>query len=517
MPQLPAPNPDNRKDYLFQRFFEIVPGFLTWVTLVGCVVLSIFAPIWAAIFIIAFDFYWLLRAIYVAIYSVIAYRRMQQWIVIDWMKKLKSLEGYDKNWRNVYHAIILPTVNEGVEVIGPAIEALYNSNYPKDKIIVVLATEARTGEEAIRKAKILEEKYGDKFFAYFTSVHPDKIPGEAKTKGANATYAAKRLKEFLDEKNIDYENVVVSAFDCDTCVHPQYFACIAYNWVTHPNRARISYQPLPMYHNNIWDTNAFVRVIVTGSSFWHMIESIRPERLVTFSSHSMSFKALVEVEYWPVNVISDDSIIFWKCYLYYEGDYETVPVFLPVSLDAVLAKTYARTIINQYKQKRRWAYGIEDFPLVARGFLRSKKIRLFDKFRHMFIMLEGHHSWATGSFIVILLGWPTIYFGGDEFRQTILAHNLPNVLRDLMTFAMIGLITSMFLSLLLLPPRPARYSRKKYIWMILQWVLTPIIAIPLGAVPAIDAQTRLMFGRYFVDFWVTDKVRKEEASPCQII
>lgn len=508
MLQLPVPNPDNRKDYFLQRLFEIIPGFFTWVTLIGCVVLSIFAPIAAAIFIIAFDFYWLLRAIYIAIYSVVAFRRMKRWTKVNWLEKVKSLEKFDKNWQDLYHVVILPTVNEGIEVIDPAIEAVLNSNYPKDKIIVVLAVEERVGEPAFLKAKILEEKYKDKFFKYLTSVHPDGLTGEAKVKGANLTFAARQVKKFIDEEQLDYENVVVSAFDCDTCVHPRYFSCLAYHWIINPDRARASYQPLPMYHNNIWDTNAFVRVIVTSSSFWHMIESIRPERLVTFSSHAMSFKALVEVDYWPVNVISDDSIIFWKCYIRYEGNYRTIPIFLPVSLDAVLAATYFKTIVNQYKQKRRWAYGIENFPLVMRGFLKSKKISLFDKFRHTFIMLEGHHSWATGSFVIILLGWPTIYFGGETFRQTILAHSLPGILQKLMTLAMIGLVTSMFLSLFLLPARPPRYSKKKYVWMILQWVLTPIIAIPLGALPAIDAQTRLMFGKYFVDFWVTDKVRK---------
>lgn len=508
MISFPTPNPTNKKDKRLQRLFEIIPGFFTWVTLIICVLLSFTAPLWAAIIIIVFDFYWLFRAVYIAIYSVVAYRRMRQWKKIDWFERVRSLKGYDKDWKSLYHVVLLPTVHEGIEIIEPAIESILNSNYPKDKIIVVLAIEDRVGEPAHQKAKFLEEKYKDKFYGYITSVHPDKIPGEAKVKGANLTYAAKQAKKLIDEKNIPYEDVVVSAFDCDTCVHPQYFSCIAYHWVINPDRSRISYQPLPMFHNNIWDTNAFVRVIVTSSSFWHMIESMRPERLVTFSSHAMSFKAVVEVDYWPVNVISDDSLIFWKCYIGYEGDYRTVPIFLPVSMDAVLAETYTKTIVNQYKQKRRWAYGIEDFPLVMRGFLKSRKIRFFDKFRHVFVMLEGHHSWATGSFIIVLLGWPTIYFGGEEFRQTVLAHNLPNILSNLMTAAMIGLITSMLLSFLLLPPRPTRYSKKRYIWMILQWCLTPIIAIPLGALPAVDAQTRLMLGRYFVDFWVTDKIRK---------
>ena len=78
-----------------------------------------------------------------------------------------------------------------------------------------------------------------------------------------------------------------------------------------------------------------------------------------------------------------------------------------------------------------------------------------------------------------------------------------------MNLALLGLIVSMFLSLMLLPPRPAKYSRKKYIYMFLQWFLVPITAPFLGAMPAIDAQTRIMLGKYFGEFWVTEKVRKK--------
>ena len=33
----------------------------------------------------------------------------------------------------------------------------------------------------------------------------------------------------------------------------------------------------------------------------------------------MSFKALVEIGYWPVDMISDDSAIYWKAYIHYAG------------------------------------------------------------------------------------------------------------------------------------------------------------------------------------------------------
>ncbi len=423
-----------------------------------------------------------------------------------------DIKNKDKfiDWRDVFHVIMLPTANEGPEIIEPAIEAVKNSNYPLNKIIILLALEEREPKEKRdQKEKILREKFGGLFYDFLVTVHKV-APGEMKCKASNTSYAAKELKKYLEKKKIPLENVILSNFDCDTQVHPQYLAALTYAYVTEPDRLRRAYQPLPMYHNNLWDTIAPVRVVVTGSSFWHMIESMRPDHMVTFSSHSEPFKTIVEVGYWPVNVISEDSVIFWKCYDYFDGQYKVKPIYLPVSLDAVLGNNYWHTIKNQYKQKRRWAYGIENLPLLARAFLKNNKISFLKKLKHILEMIEGHHSWATAPLILALLGWLPLILGGERFNELTIAHNLPFITRNLMTLAMIGLVVTMFLSFLLLPPRPAKYSPKRYVFMFFQWFLAPFIAPFLGALPAIDAQTRLMLGKYFGEFWVTEKIRKKD-------
>jgi hypothetical protein len=561
--KFPDPKTENPKEHRIQRILEIIPGVLTWITLLGMVFFSMIVPIWVAVFIIIFDIYWIFRTIFIAYFSVEGYRKLARGKKIDWwercqnisnpenyaklikekinqykeslkeksilkkkerkiikkelknqnsyleeVKKLEKIKDQILDWRSIIHVILFPTAGEGPEVIEPAIQAIADSNFPKEQFIVILATEEREPEEKrIKKINYLTEKFRGVFRDFIVTTHLV-AKGEMKCKASNATFAAKKLVKYLEEKNIDFKKVIFSNFDCDSVVHEQYFAALTYKYITDPKRLQRSYQPLPMYHNNLWDTNAFVRVIVTGSSFWHIFQSTRQEGMVTFSSHSEPFDTLYRVNFWPVNMISEDSVIYWKCFAYYNGDYKVEPIYLPISLDAVLAENYWKTIVNQYKQKRRWAYGIENFPIIMRSIGPNRKIRLWKKIKVAFEMLEGHHSWATASFILAILGWLPLIFGGEQFNQSVLAHNLPLFTRYLMTLAMMGLVVSMSLSFLLMPPRPKKYSKWKYISMLLQWALVPISAPVLGALPAVDSQTRLMLGKYFGEFWVTQKIRK---------
>ena len=505
----PSIKTTNKKDYYIQRSIEVLPGIITWSFLILSIYLSFKLPLSIAIFIIIFDLYWMIKVFYITVFMIFGYRRIKIWEKIDWIKKCEEVSEEEgvPNWKDIYHLVIIPTYKEGIEILEPSLDSLVASDYPNDKIIVVLAFEERAGSEAIERAKILEEKYSDKFFSYLTTFHPDGIAGEAKVKGANTSWAAEEARMFLSEKNIKNENVIVSTFDCDTCVHLKYFSCLTYQFIKNPKRHQSSYQPLPLYNNNIWKTNSVVRVIMVSSSFWQIMQSVRYTKMVTFSSHSMSFKTLVDINYWPKDMISDDSIIFWKCYMFYSGNYFVEPIYLTVSLDAVLDENYFKTIVNQYKQQRRWAWGIENISVIYRAFLNDHKIPIRKKIAKAWEELIGRISWGLTPIIIAFFGWLPLWFGGDRFNQTIIALNLPKVLGYLMTFAMFGLLVSMFMSLFLLPPPPGKVSIFKKMVMVFQWILAPIVAIPLGAIPMIDAQTRMLFGKY-MEFWVTKKVRK---------
>lgn len=501
---------ESNKEYRIQRFGEILPGALCWGVIVLAVLLSFLLPIAAAVFIIFYDLFWLTRVLILSVLTIIAYRKLAKNQKTDWLKKVGKVKETDGlSVKNVYHLIIIPYVNEELFVLEPTIESIKNSNYPNDRIIISMSSEKRAGAEAHRSQEELKKKYGGEFAGFLTAVHPDNLPGEMKAKSSNANWALDNALKFLQEKKIGVGQVIVSNFDCDTRPHQEYFACVSYHYIKSKDRFRASYQPLPMFNNNIWDTNMVVRTVSLGTSFWHMIESVRHERLVTFSSHSMSLTALLDVGKWQNDIISEDSAIFWQCYAKYDGDYRTIPLFLPVSMDATLAETLKKTIVNQYKQLRRWAYGIESFPRLLRIFANKDcKIPLWSRFSIVFTMLEGRISWGTTSFILLMMGWLPLMVGGAEFNEMVLAHNLPLITQFLMRLAMLGIVFSAILSFFITPRRTKKYSWLKNIMFGLESLFMPLTALFITAPPAMDAMTRLMFKKYFGSFWVSEKKRK---------
>jgi len=515
--------------------------------------LSFVWPVGVAYFIIIFDTYWLVKALVMGGHLVFGYLHMQRAMRIDWLARLhqtedlstladslmrqyllargfekrkvkeeweqieqiRALPAQQKHWRQVVHAVIYAIYKESYEVVEASVRSCFESNYPKDKILIVLAIEGRADEPAREVARRIQDKFAGVFMDILVSVHPDGIMGELKAKGANVYHAGKLLQQYIDGKYIKYDDVIVSCFDADTLASRQYFANVTYNYILTPERTFRSYQPIPLFNNNIWDVPAINRLVAFSSSYWQMIESTRPYRLVNFSSQAMSLKTLVDIDFWDRTVVSEDSKQFYRAYYQYNGNHKVIPIFTPVSMDAVLGKTYWQTLKAQYIQKRRWAWGIEHFPYTVEKFFSTRhQLSWYRRILHPFRILEGHVSWATSSLLIALGGWLPILINID-FRSSILAYHLPILARDLLSATWIGVVVSTMIALKLIPPRPAKYGKTKMIEMVLQWVLVPISGIIFGSIPAIDAETRLMLGRY-LGFHVTEKERKTSFTPAAV-
>ncbi len=513
----------NRRIY---RILEIFPGVFSIVTLLALIILSYFKPVWVAYVIIAFDVYWLLLVFYMAIFLITAYLKLKKGSKTDWRQKceeLKELEGKDKissqalcrkgmTWNDLTQLIILPLYQEDEEIIKGCLDSLLRDNFPREQMIVAITFEERAGLESVKhRQEFVAKNYQDKFGHLFITTHPDGLVGELKGKGANQAWCAKMVKEeIIDKEKIDYNKIIISVFDIDTVIDPGYFFAVSYKFLSVPKPYLTSYQPVPVYHNNIWDSPFFSRVAASSNTFWQMIMQIRQESLVTYSSHSMSFKALVEIGFWGTKNVSEDSRIFWHCLLHYNGDYRVEPVYVKVSMDVTTDENWWKTAKNLYKQQRRWAWGGENIPYLLFNTAKRWKNPGFQKGKlveHIFIQIYGFHAWATNALIIGFVGWLPMLLGGDRFNSTVLSGNLPFITQKLMTFAMIGMILSAVVSYLLLPKKPKKYNWFKKIKMTLEWATVPVTIVIFGAIPCLEAQIRLLRGKY-MGFWVTPKVRK---------
>lgn len=487
------------------RFFEIIPGALVWFTLLSGILLSFIKPIWAIGFIIVFDLLWLVRVFYLTLHLLISYRKYRKEISIDWAQRIKELKGSESIW----HLIFIPTYKEDLSVLTSTFEGLKRAQYPRERMMVVLAGEERDRMKFERNAAEILKGYGNAFGALIVTLHPRDLPGEVAGKGANINWAATQALNHINKNRIKIDDVIVSSFDVDTVVHPNYFSALAYYYLKHPARTRTSFQPVPLYNNNIWDAPALMRVVANSTTFWLMSEQTRPERLFTFSSHSMSLRALVDVGFWQKDIVTEDSRIFLQCFFKYDGDYTVTPFHMPVSMDTVLGKNLWRSLVNQYKQQRRWAWGIEHFPYMIWRFIQSPRIPLGEKLRKLWILLEGMYSWATAPVLILVLGWLPLQvakYTAPSEHATVIAQNAPIVLETIMRVALVGIFVAAILSTILLPPRTHHTSKIRYFFVIIQWILFPVTMIMFGSLAAIDAQTRLMFGRY-LGFTVTEKAR----------
>jgi hypothetical protein len=497
------------------RFWEILPGLCVWVAIITPFILAGRYPLTVTVFILLFDVYWLMTAFTYGYILLKGYRLLRRNMRTNWMAKLEHLDKLSPQerqaqgimeWQDIYHAVIMPTYKEDQGILEASIESVTASNYPHDRLIFVLATEERAGAPAQEIAAVLRKKYAGEFAHFLVTCHPDDIVGEVKAKGANATWGCRELVKLVEKENIPLDRVIVSTADADSRFPRAYFPRLSYLYATTPDRTRCAFQPIAMFFNNIWKAPVLSRVMAFGTTFWQMIESVREYRLITFATHAMSLRTLVEINYWDTSIVNEDSRQFFRAYFHYNGRFRNVPLFLPIYMDAVHVGNLWGSLRNLYIQQQRWAYGVEHFPyIVLESWRQRKRIPTINLISLVWRAWQGSFTWATTAFFITVVGWLPLVLN-DNFRDQVVASNFPVVTKTILSLTWIGLFISSWITLRLLDGTHSRHRFLDTVRMIAQWVLVPIVSIFFGALPGIDAQTRLMLGRY-LGFRVTEKVK----------
>jgi len=545
------------------RLLEIVPGVVTWALIVSPVVLSFGFPEIVAWFVLSFDFYWFYKAVVLVSSVAIAFGRIRRVTAIDWRMRAFSLADLparraelerliplvraradqlaaagrrlaaaggrreldrlvaeqrevdrllarrgepigapDRLW----HVALIPTYTEPFEKLYETVAALARTDYPIELRMVAIITR-ETDLQGRENVARLRELFGDQFLHFFHILDPLE-PGIVVGKSSAMAYGGRWLYRQLVGLGFDPAEVVVTDLDADYRVHPQYFGYLTYTFLTDPDRFRRLFQPVPMFHNNLWSTPIPVRLVAVGATHVQMWRSLTPEKLVSFSSYAVSLRTLHEVDYWATDAIPEDSRFYWKSFFRYSGEFRAVPLFIPMYGDAVRARSYPRTLAQQYMQIRRWAWGITDIPYYIQNAIQHSEIPRGVRIRRLADLWLDHINWAIAPFVMIfgsniplIISWQ---FGAGRFAQTTLGQNLPIYASVLLTLAFCSLLVLIYVEDRICPPRPASWRLWQRLVTRLQWLLLPLVGLVFSNLPALDAQTRLMTGRY-LEYRVTEK------------
>lgn len=526
MTDLEIPFEKDRKGHY--RFFEILPGALSYLLLLLPLILTLINVTLAVFFILFYLLVFFIRSVGYSIRGIHGYIDMKRHMRLDWnglaadidagqvldankierpwwhQKNLDRLDTrlYQIKPKELIHVAIVATVNESREVLEPTIQAILNSDYDPKKVILVIAYEARAGKPAETRVKELIKLYGKQFKHAMAVKHPSNLPHEIVGKGGNITFAGREVEKYVTRKGIDPKRVLVTTLDSDNRVDRRYFACLSYLYCVVPNPVRASYQPLAMYTNNIWDAPTMMRVLATGNNLFYIVNTKRPHLSRNFSAHAQPLQSLIETDFWSTRTVVEDGHQFWRSYFRYDGDYRVYPFSIPIYQDAVLAEGYLKTLKAQFIQLRRWTYGASDVAYIAdKGFWQDGKAPKADVLAKLLRTLESHVTWATGPLIVYFAAFIPPFLS----PQNLAANQLPLIVSQVQRVGLAGLLVSLYVCLVTLPPRPARHKRHRSIFMLLQWVLLPVTSVVYGCAAAFNSQTRLIFKRYLSRFDVTEK------------
>jgi hypothetical protein len=549
--------PDDRDRYAWLgRLLEMVPGTISWAVLILPLWLSFSYPTLVAYFVLSFDFYWLCRALWFSGAVIVAYRRIRGVLAVDWTERVAGLEALasqraeiearvgdagiassgtfgitmtghvDRQARvrarqrledlrrvmqlpeappsadELIHLALIPTYTESLDKLRHTVRALAEAHWPTERKICAIITR-ETDAGGIENVRVLREEFGDAFAEFIHILDPLE-PGIVVGKSSAMAWGGRYLYRLLvRERGMDPRRIMITDLDADYRVHPQYFAYLAWVHLTDPNRETQLYQPIPYFHNNIWEAPMLQRLFAAVLTQLQMWRSVLPEKLQSFGSYSTTLHLVHDVGYWATDAIPEDSRFYWKSYFRYGDSFRAVPLFIPIYGDAVRARGYWRSMAEQYLQARRWAWGVTDIPYVIQNAIRSPGIPFWSRFWRVMNLFGEHINWAIAPFVV-MFGATVPLLINPAFAETTLGQNLPLFASAMLTLALVSLLVLVVVEYQIVPPRPAHWGVVQRFISYVQWFGLPFVGIFFSTLPALDAQTRLLTGRY-LEYRVTEK------------
>ncbi len=521
-----APSLEPRREHALHPFFvralEISTGALALLLISSLIWGYLWFPKYVTVAVLLFDIYWLWKSWTIGYHALKGARLLRENADRNWREEyMATLERGEPvlNWNSVRHVVIIPNYKESDSKLRSTLETLAAVEGASHNVIPVLAMEAAEPDSEGR-GRALAREFGSRFYDLLVTVHPQGLPGEIRGKSSNEDWAARRVvDELVIRRGLNIDDLTVTSCDADTQFHQQYFEALTYHFATDTERYRRFWQAPIFFYNNIWQVPAPLRVPNAMSGLIHLGRLSRQRRvLFSQSTYSLSMRMAHDVGYWDTDIISEDWHMFLKCFYKLDGQVEVEPIYLPLGNDGALSATQKATYVNHYLQVRRWGWGASDLAYAAEQTLNHPEIPLKRRLLRLWYFFENHLMWSTQWFFLTLGGlvpltyWLTTgdtlapwWFFLENWDYLDFLPGFVSLTSVVMTPTLVPFLILIVLDHQMRPPPPVSLTRRHRLLGHLCWLAVSPITFYSSALPALDAQVRLMLGKR-MEYRVTEKL-----------
>ncbi|OGK31448.1 hypothetical protein A3B02_01235 [Candidatus Roizmanbacteria bacterium RIFCSPLOWO2_01_FULL_42_14] len=489
---------DIKGSFLY-RFTEKAMPILVWLTITMPIWLSPFHPAVAAYFILAFFIYFLYKTVKTAYFGVISLRLLQSAGKIQWSELLHDIPEHAK----LEHYVMVVTASASTEKLTHTLEHIQSQVYDHSKIHVVLAMEARGGEEAKERSHQIHAKYKGIFGGLLTTFHT-LTSGEVIGKASNATFACKEISKHIRRRHLKPENVLITICDEDSLLPTQYLAYLTYKFLKEAEQKYCFFAAPVLLYNHFWKLPFPVRMQMTLSCVARLAFLSMRDDFIQISTYSTNLWLLESIHYWDVDIIPEDWHIYMQAFYTLGEKVKTVPIYMPIVRDGVLGPSLRKTLKARYEQEKRWAWGATDVPYAVARFFNSPHINFWTKLRRLLYLMEVHFMWPTAFFILTLsASIPSMV--NESFERTVMGFLLPKLAATILTIATFFLIFAIYFDYSLRKRVNIETGWKNIPMLFIQWFFMPVVSFFFSSLPALESHTRMLLGKK-LEYRVTEKV-----------
>jgi hypothetical protein len=473
------------------RWAEALPGLISWFVLALALVTAFMDTSIFAAFVLAFMIYWISGCMSILYSSLKGWGRIEETREIDWLGRL---DREFPEWKDYYYCTIVPFASESIKVLRPTIQSIASADFPTDRKLLFLSSEAALPEGRIIANRLAAE-FSDRFAGIYVIEHVLK-PGELKGKASNENYCGRFAYDKIAELGIDPGKVLVSSNDSDMRIEPHFPAYLLHEYLSEGSERDMRiYQPIPSDFGDYWGASFFTRMLILSGVLWRITLQVRGKtRCTVFSFYSMSMKALHGIGYWDPDVIPEDERIMFKAIERFGRKFKVHPLFTLIKGSSIRGEGFWGSVSEQYTQILRWAWGASE---IAHSLsVRSRLGREGRKAMRGPILnqIRSATEWSLVPLILV--------FGGllpglvDPWFVYTPFGNIYAITMAVIALTSTGFILcTIWLEHIIAPPRPDERFSLVSLCGTAAWFLSPAVSLVFGSLPALEAQTRLIMNQ----------------------